>query len=264
MTDRPRDLTHPEALLASFVDGAASPEERSLVEAHLVTCETCRSEVELARRGRAALRTLPDMPAPDISSAVGQTLGLGEEASLGSPAPRPRGRSGSLFWGAGAGAAAALIALGVYLGVMVSSGGGGSSPAAMAPPQPAGGAEARPQAGSDFTRARVNALADSLADERLGSKDQGAFAPSGASRAPTATSTTGSTLSGLSPVIEECLRSAGGLPHSSTVVYVAADATFQGTPAYVGAFSDAAERQLVVIVADRRTCLPLYSVAVPL
>jgi anti-sigma factor RsiW len=56
--------THPEAELASFVDGSATDQERRLVEAHLAGCAICREDVEFAARGRAAMQALPELESP--------------------------------------------------------------------------------------------------------------------------------------------------------------------------------------------------------
>ena len=62
--------THPEELLAGYVDGSAAPDERRAVEAHLATCGRCREEVDLAMSSHAALASLPELAAPGVSAAV--------------------------------------------------------------------------------------------------------------------------------------------------------------------------------------------------
>ena len=42
-------MTHPEELLAGYVDGTLSAKDRVAVEAHLAACSRCSREVELAR-----------------------------------------------------------------------------------------------------------------------------------------------------------------------------------------------------------------------
>src|SRR5438034_11723859 len=59
-------MNHPEELLAPFVDGTASVDERALVEAHLLFCQTCRQEMEESRRALAALGRLPELEAPAL------------------------------------------------------------------------------------------------------------------------------------------------------------------------------------------------------
>ena len=50
--------THPEDLLAPYVDGSLGTDERAVVEAHLAGCDRCRDEVDLARPARAVLASL--------------------------------------------------------------------------------------------------------------------------------------------------------------------------------------------------------------
>jgi hypothetical protein len=57
-------MNHPEELLAGYVDGSLSDQDREAVEAHLSTCATCREEVQLARSATGALRALPHETAP--------------------------------------------------------------------------------------------------------------------------------------------------------------------------------------------------------
>jgi anti-sigma factor RsiW len=57
-------MTHPEDLLADYVDGSRSSEDRAVVEAHLASCPRCRDEAELARGAVSALRSLPEVAAP--------------------------------------------------------------------------------------------------------------------------------------------------------------------------------------------------------
>jgi len=73
-------MTHPEELLAGYVDGTLSPRERAGVEEHLASCARCSSEVEMATMATRALAALAAPPAPE---------GLGDaaiKASRGSPA----------------------------------------------------------------------------------------------------------------------------------------------------------------------------------
>src|SRR3970040_2200121 len=57
-------MTHPEELLADYVDGTLNHEQRAVVDTHLPGCATCRPEVDLARRALAVLATLEDVPVP--------------------------------------------------------------------------------------------------------------------------------------------------------------------------------------------------------
>lgn len=91
-------MTHPEDLLADYVNGSLTPSDRASVDEHLAGCRECSAEVSLARAARSALRDLPEIPVPD---------GVSSRAldAAGSP-----GRPGRYRW-LGAGAAAAAVAL---------------------------------------------------------------------------------------------------------------------------------------------------------
>lgn len=62
-------MSHPLERLAQLVDGSLEPLERSQVEAHLRSCDTCRGEVAAASAARAALGTLPPPEAPDLAAS---------------------------------------------------------------------------------------------------------------------------------------------------------------------------------------------------
>lgn len=104
-------MTHPEELLAGYVDGTLSTEERASVDAHLSGCARCRGEEAAAARARTALAMLPDLPAP---------LGVASRALEEAGALRRAKRdSGNARWyrlvGATAAAAAAVVVLAVVL-----------------------------------------------------------------------------------------------------------------------------------------------------
>src|SRR3972149_5264891 len=100
-------MTHPEELLADYVDGTLNHEQRAVVDTHLPGCATCRQEVDLARRALAALATLEDVPVP--FGVTGPVL-----AEAGRRFERRRG----VGWGGAAGiAAAAALVLVVALNI---------------------------------------------------------------------------------------------------------------------------------------------------
>ncbi|HEY7401222.1 MAG TPA: zf-HC2 domain-containing protein [Actinomycetota bacterium] len=62
-------MTHPEDLLAEYVDGSLGTTDRAGVDAHLAQCARCRGEVQLATAARGALRAVPEVAAPpDVAS----------------------------------------------------------------------------------------------------------------------------------------------------------------------------------------------------
>src|SRR6266571_886641 len=119
MTPLPDDV-HPDELLAGFVDGALGPAERAEAEAHLESCTGCRRDVELARRARAALRALPELPVP-----MGTTRAVVDEARRGVPGAR----LARMMWPAAAAAAAGVI--GVLLWTTLHGGGSPGSSSAL-------------------------------------------------------------------------------------------------------------------------------------
>lgn len=69
-------MTHPEGSLAGYVDGTLPPREREAVDAHLVACDRCRDEVQVAGGARTALKALPEVPAPpQIAASAFQEAG---------------------------------------------------------------------------------------------------------------------------------------------------------------------------------------------
>jgi hypothetical protein len=96
-------VTHPEQLLADYVEGALADEQRALVEAHLAGCATCREEVELARGAVAALAALEEEAVPfgvtgPVLAEAGRRFEHGREV-----------RWQRLQWAAGLGVAASLV-----------------------------------------------------------------------------------------------------------------------------------------------------------
>jgi putative zinc finger protein len=108
-------MSHPDALLAEYVDGALAEGERTAVERHLGSCERCRDEVALARAGRAALASVTETPAP---SDLGAPAIAEAKRRAGShpAAGEPPGRPTWYRWaGAAAGIAAALLVVALVL-----------------------------------------------------------------------------------------------------------------------------------------------------
>ena len=71
-------MTHPEELLAGYVDGNLSNTDRAAVESHLAECGRCSREVALAGGARTALRSLTEVPAPQgvASKALEEATGV--------------------------------------------------------------------------------------------------------------------------------------------------------------------------------------------
>jgi hypothetical protein len=82
---RRESLTHPEELLAGYVDGTLSAQERAVVETHVSGCSKCSREIAMASSARSALEA-STTPAPeDIGSlAIQEASGhRGHPASAG-------------------------------------------------------------------------------------------------------------------------------------------------------------------------------------
>ncbi|MCI0633681.1 MAG: zf-HC2 domain-containing protein [Actinobacteria bacterium] len=99
-------MTHPEELLAGYVDDTLEPPERAVVDAHLAGCDRCRDEVELASGARMALAALEDAPVP-----YGLTDRVVAEASRSFERRSERKRVvwERLQWAGGLAAAAAIV-----------------------------------------------------------------------------------------------------------------------------------------------------------
>lgn len=95
-------MTHPDDLLADYLDGTLDERRRADVDAHLQGCARCREEVRLAGAAKASLAELEDVPVPfGVTGPVMVEAGKRFEQ---------RGRTWERFrWAAGLAAAAALV-----------------------------------------------------------------------------------------------------------------------------------------------------------
>jgi putative zinc finger protein len=127
-------VTHPEELLAGYVDDALDDTQRAVVDAHLPGCALCSEEIELAQRAKTSLATLEEAPVP--FGVTGPVL-----AEAGRRFERRRGVLWQrLQWSAGLAAAAALVLV-VALNI-----GRGDSEQAAAPAAGAGATAPAPEA----------------------------------------------------------------------------------------------------------------------
>jgi hypothetical protein len=95
-------MTHPDELLAPYVDGSLAPAELEHVQAHLRACGRCREEVELAQLARSTLSALTQVPAPE---------GLSSDTLAKASVTQPRSAPPRWYRIAGVVAAAAAIGL---------------------------------------------------------------------------------------------------------------------------------------------------------
>lgn len=251
---------HPDELLAALVDGELTDAERAQAEAHLATCETCREEVDLARRARTAVASLEDVPVP-----------LGVTGPVLQAARKERPRLVRLARPVAWAAAAAVVGVGAWVGLRAASDGGdeeGELPSAAEAPAEA---QATLEAALPFEIQDVNytdtslqELAGRLAAES-GAPAEEAFGGEAEEEAQDRAATEASPVAPLPTPREEvrveafeCLQQGAELGPDAQVVKIIA-ASFKGTPAYIGAFLEgpgAGEPpdRLVIWVVSRDDC----------
>jgi hypothetical protein len=251
-------MTHPEEQLSGYVDGTLGTDERAEVDAHLASCATCREEIELSTRALTMLRELPEVPVPfgttrPVMAEVGK-----ERTSRGR---RSWGRGTQ--WAAGLAAAAVLVAVVAValprvgeVAQMDSAAGGG----AQATPMPAPGMEAATtgavplelQPNADYDATKLERLADSSAQR---STSETTLA------APSAKDASAAQAEAEAEAAAACLANPGGLTGRDRLVRLI-QATFQGTPAYLGIYQESpgagqpADRIVIWVVA-RQDCSTL-------
>jgi len=236
-------MTHPEELLASYVDGSLDASERAVVDAHLAACPRCREEVEVARRAVAALAALREEPVP--LGVTAPVLARAERAA------EPRWRSPR--WAVGLAAAAALVLAGALVLPQVLRG-----PAAPGP----GGATMGVAENAERDAAALATpglpppeVWDADLDER-GAKR---LALQAAERAasPTAEYRRGGDAAADEAV--SCLTASGAVLDDRHVLVRLISARYLGTPAYLGVFregpgGDQPPTRVVVWVVAREDC----------
>lgn len=270
--------THPEAELASFVDGSATDQERRLVEAHVAGCAVCREDVEFAARGRAAMQSLPELESPGLAEHGLHWLPqatpepIVERRRAGARRARARSRfrvpvRQRVAWGSGIAVAASLAAVFLFANLQ---GGSPTSTAARGSQAAESGGEtfARVKSSTNYDRASVAALAERLVLQQRSATDAAAPVPAAAPAfGGSATSSAQALEKSTAALAESCLQSAAGIAGGMTPSYVEL-AAFEGTPAFIGAFrinpSGGTPTQLLVVAASRAGCRPLYVVALPL
>ena len=236
-------MTHPEELLAPYVDGSLDASERAVVDAHLAACARCREEVELARRAVAALAALEDEPVP---------LGLTAPV-LARAARRPEPWWRSQRWAVGLAAAAALVLAGALVLPQVLRGPGGGS----------GGATARMEATPTVEGGSAQDLRalppletwDANLDER-GAKR---LALRSAKLAPSPAPDHAFAPADRAEEARSCLLASGAVLDEQHVLVRLIAARYLGTPAYLGVFregpgGDQPPTRIVVWVVAREDC----------
>jgi predicted anti-sigma-YlaC factor YlaD len=266
---------HPEELLAGYVDGSATPEERRTVEAHVAACSQCREEVALASTALTALTSLPQLDGPGL--AAESIAGLAREGEAGPDdlAERRRARQDRQLrrwkssWAALAGVAALLVVLAV-VPILLSRGGGSHRTTAGA--SQAGGLETQAQQyppvyerGSNYDATSMRALAKQLA-AKVGKSFGGAVPAAAPSPSPVAPDTALRVAGGVTPSeVVRCALRGTGLPADTIPVYLETG-KYQGTPAYLIAVNARGENRshLRVYAVSQQGCGFLFEADQPL
>ena len=251
-------MSHPEDLLADYVDGTLDERERAAVDAHLLGCAHCGAEVRQAEAARAVLSEFEDVPVPfGVTGPVLAEAGRRFER-------RPGVVWGRFQWAAGLAAAAALVVV-VALNV-----GGEDARNAAAPERTtavaggtgaAGGAEAAIPGAIPFTglerqtdvnydEAGIRAVANDAAGAVLAAEDargtQTAFA--GAVQGSKERT----------DLARDCVDRSGVRGPNDVLIRLI-EARFEGTPAFIGVFSEGpgagqAPDHIVVFVVATEDC----------
>jgi hypothetical protein len=223
-------MTHPEELLAGYVDGSLSSSDRVTVETHLAACSRCSREVALAAGARTALRSLTQVPAPQGVAAKALEEATGARPAVGGT---PRWYR---FGGIAAAVAAGLLVFTLVL-PHIGNGGGPSSAASQAKDQgaAAGAREGTALAAAsaieirhvNFDDASLTALTSSYGTPTPGASGDGTAA------APVAPmfGTLAQTNKALACIVKSAPNQGGAL---QTLIR----ARFKGTPAYLAVFTE--------------------------
>lgn len=277
-------MTHPEELLAGYVDGSLGPDERAEVDAHLATCGRCREEVALAASARSSLGELPrsvtvpgELGAPALEEATDARRPAADADGPGDASPgRPAAALDHPRWyrwaGAAAAAAAVVLAIAVIGPALTGIGNGGEQRAA-GEAGAAGGGEEPPvleRLAADLTAEDLAALVEPVRGTLAGAPEADAGGE------PVDGAIGGSASAVETNVIEapaarlaaaECLRNAltEGIGGAAPLRLVSL--RFEGVPAYAGVYpwtgagGDGGGR-LQVVVASRADCTILSAAVV--
>jgi len=249
-------MSHPDELLAAYLDGAASTTEREAVESHLARCSACRQDLDFARSGREALRSLPELDSPGLARTALPALitsAMEDEAPVPIERQRARRRSGAVLervaWGVGVAAVLALL-----VGIVANLNGSRAKQAVLpraASSEPSSFAAIPPgtptvvQSNVDYTEESLAALAREIG----ASTDSKALSAPEVTRSPAPTPALDTNRDLLDPARAlACLQQATGLGPEAYPTYLEL-ASYNETPAYIGAFYSVVDAPHVLVVA---------------
>jgi anti-sigma factor RsiW len=236
-------MTHPEELLAPYVDGSLDASERAVVDAHLAACARCREEVAVARRAVAALSTLGEEPVP-----LGITAPVLARAERAAPL-----RSRSPRWAVGLAAAAALVLAGALVLPQVLRGPAGPSPGGAT----MGVAEDAEREAAELATPGLPPL--EVWDADLGERGAKRLALRSARLAPSPAPDNAFAATGGADEALSCLTASGAVLDEQHVLVRLISARYLGTPAYLAVFregpgGDQPPTRVVVWVVAREDC----------
>jgi hypothetical protein len=249
-------MTHPEELLAEYVDGTLADDQRAGVDAHLATCARCREEVEAAGLAVSALAALPEEPVPlGVTGPV-----LTEAEAAGRPAPRRRPARERFRWAGGLAAAASLLLVAAVLLPLLAT--RATKEAAE------GGSQRAPtaEAGDAALGATAEAVPMEVLDRVLDDDDLGRLAREAADAAPALPERESTAPLESSDAAISCFVENGITMDDRDVLVRAIEAAYQDTPAYIGIFHEGPgggepPEKIVVWVVSRPDCTFLTAIS---
>jgi hypothetical protein len=238
-------VTHPDDLLADYVDGTLDERRRADVDAHLKGCARCHEEVRLAGSAKDSLAELEDVPVPfGVTGPVVIEAGKRFEQ---------RGKTWDRFrWAAGLAAAAALILV-VALNLGRGDHQNAAQPAAAGATGATGAAEAggaaadasaavpflgvERQADVNYDAAGIQAVARD-ASRAIASAEKAQALAGAASRTPAPAASADQRFAS-APRPRQCIEQSG-LPTDSPrdVLVRLIEAKFENQPAYIAVFAE--------------------------
>ena len=223
-------MTHPEELLAGYVNGTLSAQERAAVETHVAGCAKCSREIAMASSARLALRGLDDVPAPEDIGSVAIQEASGHRGAPGVGGPPRWYRVGGLVAAVAAGLLVFTLVL-PRIGQSDDAGGDQRELSAAAGDTEAGKLSAASGieiSHENYDNTSLTALISSLA---AGDSAGGSMAAASAPPIPLATGGQAQVNKALACIVRSAPDETGDLKRLIR-------ARFEGTPAYLAVFTE--------------------------